>query len=318
MRPLYVFALGGLFGAVALGALWWQHGHDEVTVVERAPAGVYNADATESAVAPLPSGSTPAAEVPAPAANDDAYQLAAGDTLADATTSPHADAIAMGPPAPGEPQVLDPAAVVAGPPAPTPLDAKVQDLATAAPAVETSPTAPSGDASVAGKIPEPPATPDGVTIPGTSLMIPVEGIQPGELTDTFTQARAGGARVHDAIDIMAPAGKKVFAVADGKIEKLFLSKPGGLTIYQFDTDGKYAYYYAHLQSYAPGLVEGQVVKRGDVIGFVGSTGNADPKAPHLHFAVMQLGPDKRGWDGIAINPYPVFVPADAAMAGGGN
>ena len=301
MRPLYVFALGGVFGAMALGALWWQHGRDEVTVVERAPAGVYNAGASGSVDAGLP-----AVEVPAPATNDDAHQLGQGAAIADATTSTYADAVAMGPPAPGEPQVLDPAAVVAGPPAPTPLDQKAATLTEVAPTAET----PATEATVAST-----QAPGEVTIPGTSLLIPVEDVKPGELIDTFTQARAGGARVHDAIDIMAPAGKKVFAVADGRIEKLFLSKPGGLTIYQFDPDGKYAYYYAHLQSYAPGLAEGQLVKRGDVIGYVGSTGNADPKAPHLHFAIMQLGADKRWWEGVAINPYPLFVP-DASVAGG--
>ena len=97
------------------------------------------------------------------------------------------------------------------------------------------------------------------------------------------------------------------AVADGKVEKLFLSKPGGLTVYQFDAAEKLAYYYAHLDRYAPGLAEGQQVKRGELLGFVGSSGNADPAHPHLHFAIFELGPEKRWWEGRAINPYPLLV-----------
>ena len=105
---------------------------------------------------------------------------------------------------------------------------------------------------------------------------------------------------------MAPRGTPVVAVDDGKVVKLFNSKPGGLTVYQFDPDEKLAYYYAHLDRYAPGLAEGTVVKRGDVIGYVGSTGNANPDAPHLHFAVFVLGPEKRWWQGTPINPYPLL------------
>lgn len=138
------------------------------------------------------------------------------------------------------------------------------------------------------------------------LLIPVEGKTASELTDTFADARSQG-RSHDAIDIMAPAGTPVLAVADGHIEKLFDSKPGGLTVYQFEPSGKYAYYYAHLQRYAQGLAEKQAVRRGQVIGYVGSTGNASPEAPHLHFAVFLLGPEQRWWEGTAINPYPALT-----------
>lgn len=142
-------------------------------------------------------------------------------------------------------------------------------------------------------------------LPDGSLAIPVEGIRAEQLIDTYTQARGAG-RIHDAIDIMAPAGTRVFAADDGKIAKLFTSKPGGLTVYEFDEGSTRAYYYAHLSAYAPGLAEGQVVKRGDLIGFVGSTGNAVASAPHLHFAVFLLGPEKRWWEGTAINPYPLL------------
>ncbi len=138
------------------------------------------------------------------------------------------------------------------------------------------------------------------------LSIPVQGISAAELTDTFIDARSEG-RVHDAIDIMAAAGTPVLAVADGHVEKLFDSARGGLTIYQFEPSGRYAYYYAHLQRYADGLAEKQSIGRGQVIGYVGSTGNADPAAPHLHFAIFLLGPERRWSEGTAVNPYPALT-----------
>lgn len=138
------------------------------------------------------------------------------------------------------------------------------------------------------------------------LLIPVQGTSAADLTDTFIDARSEG-RSHDAIDIMAAAGTPVLAVADGHVEKLFDSARGGLTIYQFEPSGRYAYYYAHLQRYADGLAEKQSIKRGQVIGYVGSTGNADPAAPHLHFAIFLLGEERRWWEGTAINPYPALT-----------
>ena len=140
-----------------------------------------------------------------------------------------------------------------------------------------------------------------------SLLIPVEGVPPTALTDTFTQARAGGARPHDAIDIMAARGRAVLAAADGRIEKLFTSVDGGLTIYQRSGDGRRIYYYAHLDGYARGLAEGQSVRRGQKIATVGSTGNADPAAPHLHFAVNEIAPGEPWYRGRAINPYPLLA-----------
>lgn len=139
----------------------------------------------------------------------------------------------------------------------------------------------------------------------SGLLIPVVGVKPGELTDTFTQARGSG-RVHDAIDIMAARGTPVVAANDGHIVKLFTSKPGGLTVYEFDPDNRVIYYYAHLDGYAPGLAEGQILHRGDPIGFVGSTGNASTDAPHLHFEVEILGPEKQWWHATSINPYGRF------------
>ena len=132
------------------------------------------------------------------------------------------------------------------------------------------------------------------------LAIPVSGVKAKDLRDNFGEAR--GTRKHEAVDILAPRGTPVIAVADGSIEKLFRSVPGGLTIYQFDNDGIYCFYYAHLDRYAAGVMEGMAVRRGDVIGYVGTTGNVPPNAPHLHFAITKLGPEKRWWKGEAINP----------------
>lgn len=142
------------------------------------------------------------------------------------------------------------------------------------------------------------------------LVMPVKGIAPTQLTDTYTQKR-GSDRIHEALDIMAPRGTEVVAAVDGKIVKLFNSKPGGLTIYQFDREARYAYYYAHLDRYADGIVEGKDVVRGELLGYVGSTGNADPAAPHLHFAIFELGTEKRWWEGRPINPYPLLTGASA-------
>ena len=137
------------------------------------------------------------------------------------------------------------------------------------------------------------------------LVVPVQGIAAADLTDTYDDPR-GSNRVHEALDIMAPAGTPVLATADGVVEKLFDSDNGGLTIYQFDPTETWCYYYAHLQRYAPGLAEGDHVKRGEVIGYVGSTGNASADAPHLHFGIYRLGEQKRWWKGAPVNPYPLL------------
>jgi peptidoglycan LD-endopeptidase LytH len=137
-----------------------------------------------------------------------------------------------------------------------------------------------------------------------NLRIPVDDVDRDDLVDTFTDAR--GSRSHEALDIIALRHTKVRAVEDGRIRKLFTSQAGGLTIYQFDPTGTFAYYYAHLDRYADGLREGQIVEAGDVIGYVGSTGNASPDAPHLHFAIFRLTPERQWWKGEAINPYPIL------------
>ena len=136
------------------------------------------------------------------------------------------------------------------------------------------------------------------------LVVPVRGMEKKALRDTFNDSRGG--RVHQAMDIMAPRGTPVLAVDDGRVEKLFTSKQGGLTLYQFDPAGEYCYYYAHLDSYAADVAAGRVLRKGDVIGYVGSTGNASPEGPHLHFSIFRLGVEKRWWEGTAINPFPLW------------
>jgi murein DD-endopeptidase MepM/ murein hydrolase activator NlpD len=145
-----------------------------------------------------------------------------------------------------------------------------------------------------------------VVVGPSGLAIPVTGVKADQLTDTYDQARGSGRR-HDAIDIMAAEGTPVIAAADGKVEKLFNSVRGGITIYVRSPDQKWQYYYAHLQRYAPGLHEGQDVKRGQVIGLVGHTGDASAAGPHLHFAINTMGPGERWWQGTAINPYPLLA-----------
>jgi murein DD-endopeptidase MepM/ murein hydrolase activator NlpD len=134
------------------------------------------------------------------------------------------------------------------------------------------------------------------------LEIPVRGVTPSALVDSYDDSRDGG-RSHEALDILSPRNTPVLAVEDGTIAKLFQSQAGGTTIYQFDPTSTYAYYYAPLERYADGLREGQIVHRGDVIGYVGTSGNAPENVPHLHFAIFKLGPDKKWWQGTTIDPY---------------
>ena len=199
----------------------------------------------------------------------------------DCDIPPAADvaAVRIGP-SPAEP-ADPPAAAPATPPVMPPIDAPDEEAPAAPPAAVAA------------------------AIPATGLVVPVAGVTASELSDTFDDRR-GTDRMHEALDIMAPAGTPVLATADGTIEKLFDSDNGGLTIYQFDPTNTWCYYYAHLQRYAPGLEEGDKVKRGDVIGYVGSTGNASADAPHLHFGIYVLGEEKRWWRGTPVNPYPLL------------
>lgn len=153
---------------------------------------------------------------------------------------------------------------------------------------------------------EPEARPELVLGPG-GLAVPVAGVAVEDLVDTYGQARAGGARVHDAIDIPAPAGTAVLAAGEGIVEKLFISDGGGITVYVRSPDRRWIYYYAHLQDYAPGLREGQRVERGAALGTVGSSGNANPAAPHLHFAVHRMEADDDWHGGTPVNPFPLLA-----------
>jgi murein DD-endopeptidase MepM/ murein hydrolase activator NlpD len=187
-----------------------------------------------------------------------------------------------------------------------------------APLVESAPAA--GDATADARVVRPADTgsaaavgttgafvpPSAIeTLRSRALDIPVAGVTRMQLRDTYTDAR-GTNRSHEAIDIMAPRHTPVLAAEDGTVVKLFTSEAGGLTIYQFDPSNTFCYYYAHLDGYAEGVHEGQTVHRGQVIGYVGTTGNASADAPHLHFAIFQLTPEHRWWKGDPINPYPIL------------
>ncbi len=203
-----------------------------------------------------------------------------------------------------------------------PFDRVPVPLPDAPPVPEPSAGAAAGEpdtpvSSAAAEPVAPPAPPDPAVLAALramKLLMPVQGIEPAQLSDTYADARGTG-RLHDAIDIMAPTGRPVRAVADGRIVKLFTSVPGGLTLYQFDKDEQVAFYYAHLDRYADGITEGQPVKRGEVIGYVGWTGNANEAAPHLHFAIFVLDADKKWWKGTAVNPYPLLRRAATEAAG---
>lgn len=169
---------------------------------------------------------------------------------------------------------------------------------------------PAGEQPEAATATRPPAAPRvPATVPaGQGWLVPVAGVESSELNDTFDDARGAGERRHEALDIAAPAGTAVLAAAPGKVEKLFLSDDGGNTIYIRSADGRTLSYYAHLQAYEPGLREGAKVTRGQRLGTVGSSGNADPAAPHLHFAILRTTPDAEWWDpAVPINPYPLLL-----------
>jgi murein DD-endopeptidase MepM/ murein hydrolase activator NlpD len=142
------------------------------------------------------------------------------------------------------------------------------------------------------------------SILGARVMIPVEGVTRRDLQDTWGDARSEG-RSHEGIDIMAPQGTRVQAVANGRIVKFFNSERGGVTVYQFDQSERYVYYYAHLSARAAGLVEGDQIRQGATIGYVGMSGNAP--VPHLHFEIQRLGAERRWWEATSVNPYPYLM-----------
>ena len=177
----------------------------------------------------------------------------------------------------------------------------------------STPTQPTPEASPALPVPTSPASPGPTSPPmptpegalPNNLIIPVAGVRPDQLRDTFSESRSEG-RVHDAIDIAAPLGTPVLAAADGTIIKLFHSERGGTTVYQMSSDQKFIYYYAHLDRYAEGLTEGRVAKQGETIAYVGDSGNAGAGNYHLHFSVALVSDPKRYWQGMNINPYPLL------------
>jgi murein DD-endopeptidase MepM/ murein hydrolase activator NlpD len=174
------------------------------------------------------------------------------------------------------------------------------------PAIDLPPTSPVAVGTPLPPEPEPTPSPEETNFVGqVNLIIPVAGVRPDQLLDTFDDARSEG-RVHDAIDIMAPAETPVRAAANGKILKLFNSERGGTTIYQLNTNQDLVFYYAHLSRYADGLAEGNIVKQGEVIAYVGDTGNAGAGNYHLHFSITTISDPKRYWEGTNINPYPLL------------
>ena len=189
-----------------------------------------------------------------------------------------------GPPKPVRREASDsfiaapPSSATANPPRPT----------VSAPARAAAPVATTGD------------------LPHGRIRVPIDGEDIEVFKDGFAERRDAGGRPHEAVDMLAPRNTPVHAVENGTIAKLFTSKAGGLTIYQFDPTGRLCYYYAHLERYADGLKDGQTVSQGDVIGYVGTTGNAPANTPHLHFAVFELNAERHWWQGKPLDPYRVF------------
>jgi peptidoglycan LD-endopeptidase LytH len=218
---------------------------------------------------------------------------------------------------------LPPVAVMPAPTAaeiPEVVHAAAPDTLPPPPETSSDPAPPALPASAVPPLPEPARsvpplkaaalTPDQTALSHRNLILPVVGVRRENVLDTFHEARPAG-KQHEADDIIAPRGTPVVAVDEGNVVKLFDSKAGGLTVYQFDDTQTYCYYYAHLDHYAPGLKEGVLLRRGDPIGYVGSTGDASPKAPHLHFSIFKLGPEKHWWQGKALDPYPMLMQAAA-------
>lgn len=190
------------------------------------------------------------------------------------------------------------------------LAGAVLAMSAGSPAIVVPASHPSTSVSRALPSPQPAPTPvvdanDLRRLRERALLFPVPDVTPATVRDTFADRRGGG--LHEALDVPAPRGAVVVAVDDGIVAKLFTSVPGGFTVYVFDDARRYAYYYAHLDGYAEGLAEGRRVRRGEVLGRVGSTGNAPEDAPHLHFAIFKLEAEPRWWVGTPIDPHPLVV-----------
>jgi len=181
-----------------------------------------------------------------------------------------------------------------------------------APAASDADRAPSAMATFAEGAGAPARDAIGISEPDSAqtatLVIPVLNLSAGQLVDTYADERGGGEQLHEALDITAPAGTSVVAAAPGTVERLFRSEAGGNTIYVRSNDRETIHYYAHLDEYAPGLREGQKVRRGQRLGTVGTSGNADPRSPHLHFAILRTTPQAEWWEpSTALNPYPLLT-----------
>jgi peptidoglycan LD-endopeptidase LytH len=274
-RPAVSFLAGVLVGAAALyGVLVWSGALGSRIAVATQPS-------TAPSAAPVGRTFPMGSPVPAPAASH-----------LKPPTGPSAEGGAAGdagaPPSTFVPEP-EPFTFPTGPASPTPPPLDVQ-----------SPNEPPRS------LPHPPADlGDYDRLRARALAIPVQGMTPRDLKDNFAELR--GTRPHEAIDMLAPRGTPVVAVAEGTVQKLFTSDRGGLTVYQFDPEQAYSYYYAHLDRYADGLVEGKRLARGDLVGYVGTSGNAPANTPHLHFTIFRLGPGKHWWEGTPINPYPLWT-----------
>ena len=150
------------------------------------------------------------------------------------------------------------------------------------------------------------STPDELSALAASLVVPVAGVTPAELRGSFTAPRGGGTRQHNALDIPAPRGTPVISATPGRVLRLYNSKAGGLMVYAADATGRFILMYGHLDRYAEGLREGMSLARGQTIGYVGTTGNAPPDVPHLHFAIARTSDVRRWWTGTPVDPAPLL------------
>ena len=186
-------------------------------------------------------------------------------------------------------------------PATAPVVGPIDDSARAGAIAYAEPVSPA-----AGDSGAPQPTPAELDWLAASLIVPVQGVKSSDLHDSFTEARGGGTRSHEALDIPAPRGTPVLSAANGTLRRLFTSRDGGLMVYASDASDRFILMYAHLDRYAEGVHDDMPLRQGQVIGYVGTTGNAPPNLPHLHFALAR-GDGAHWWKGVAINPYPLLT-----------
>ena len=204
-----------------------------------------------------------------------------------------------------------PAPIVVPAPDAAPAVASGPAAADAAPASEANPAPPAASAAPTRYSV---ATGAEATLASHDLMLPVAGVSPDQLHDSFDAPREGN-RFHHAIDIMAPRGTPVLAADDGRVLRVSSNNLGGLTVYTVDRSGQFVYYYAHLEGYARGLKSGHIVFKGDTLGFVGTTGDAPDNAPHLHFQILRMPPNGKYWEGDPIDPFPLLSERGTRIVG---